>query len=75
MRVAPRCDLWDGLETATRSPPGTALGTAGGDRHSVFIDGEGRLSSCGSAATEGEEEEEEEDDEALPGLLGPTARA
>ena len=43
---------------------------AAGERHSVFIDGEGRLSSCGSAAKEGEEEEEEEDDEALPGLLG-----
>ena len=38
-----------------------------GDRHSVFIDGEGRLSSCGTAA---EGEEEEEDEEALPGLLG-----
>ena len=54
---------------AGNSNPGLP-GTAGGDRHSVFIDGEGRLSSCGSAATEGEEEEEEEDDEALPGLLG-----
>ncbi|EOD37196.1 hypothetical protein EMIHUDRAFT_362284, partial [Emiliania huxleyi CCMP1516] len=41
---------------------------AAGERHSVFI-GEGRLSSCGSAATEGEEEAEE-DEEALPGLLG-----
>ena len=67
MRVAPRCDLWDvGLETATRSPP--APGTAGGIRHSVFIDGEGRLSSCGSAATEGEGGEEEE--EKFSGLLG-----
>merc|ERR1712185_486975 len=41
---------------------------AAGERHSVFI-GEGRLSSCGSAATEGEGEAEE-DEEALPGLLG-----
>ncbi|EOD22027.1 E3 ubiquitin ligase [Emiliania huxleyi CCMP1516] len=43
---------------------------AAGERHSVFIDGEGRLSSCGSVATEGEEEEEEEEEEALPGPLG-----
>ncbi|EOD37060.1 hypothetical protein EMIHUDRAFT_362321, partial [Emiliania huxleyi CCMP1516] len=40
-----------------------------GERHSVFIDGEGRLSSCGSAAREGEEEEDD-DDEEFPGLLG-----
>merc|ERR1711965_961165 len=36
------------------NPPARA---AAGERHSVFIDGEGRLSSCGSAAREGEEEE------------------
>ena len=48
------------------NPPARA---AAGARHSVFIDGEGRLSSCGSAATEGEEEDEDEDEE-LPGLLG-----
>ena len=33
-------------------------GAAGGERHSVFIDGEGRLSSCGSAPKH------------VPGLLG-----
>ena len=48
------------------NPPARA---AGGDRHSIFIDGEGRLSSCGSAATEGEEEEDDEEEE-FPGLLG-----
>ena len=48
------------------NPPARA---AAGDRHSLFIDGEGRLSSCGSAATEGEEEEDD-DDEEFPGLLG-----
>ena len=37
--------------------------------HSVFIDGEGRLSSCGSAATEGEGEQEDEEEE-FPGLIG-----
>ena len=52
------------------NPPARA---AAGYQHSVFIDGEGRLSSCGSAATEGEEEEEEEEEEQeqeIPGLLG-----
>ena len=48
------------------NPPARA---AAGQRHSVFIDGEGRLSSCGNEAAEGEEEEEE-DEMALPGLLG-----
>ena len=45
---------------------------AAGCQHSVFIDGEGRLSSCGAAA-EGEEDEEDEEDEEedeFPGLLG-----
>ena len=41
---------------------------AAGERHSVFIDGEGRLSSCGSEP-EGEEEDEDEE-EAFQGLLG-----
>ena len=41
------------------NPPARA---AAGERHSLFIDGEGRLSSCGSAA-EGEEDEEEDDEE------------
>ena len=45
---------------------------AAGQRHSVFIDGEGRLSSCGNEAVEGEEDEEndEDDEEEFPGLLG-----
>ncbi|EOD32345.1 hypothetical protein EMIHUDRAFT_631926 [Emiliania huxleyi CCMP1516] len=45
---------------------------AAGGQHSVFIDGEGRLSSCGTAA-EGEEDDDEDDEtagEELPGLLG-----
>jgi len=41
------------------NPPARA---AAGMQHSVFIDGEGRLSSCGS--------EDEEDEEGFPGLLG-----
>ena len=41
---------------------------AAGQRHSVFIDGEGRLSSCGTA--EVGEEDEEDDEEEFPGLLG-----
>ena len=48
------------------SNPPARLGA--GLRHSVFIDGEGRLSSCGTAA-EGEEDEEDEEDEFV-GLLG-----
>ena len=44
------------------NPPARA---AAGARHSLFIDGEGGLSSCGSAPL-GEEEEEE----VVPGLLG-----
>merc|ERR1712091_589733 len=44
------------------NPPARA---AAGERHSVFIDGEGRLLSCGSAA-----EDEEEEEEVVPGLLG-----
>ena len=44
------------------NPPARA---AAGGRHSVFIDGEGRLSSCGTAV---EDEEVEEED--LPSLLG-----
>ncbi|EOD20540.1 hypothetical protein EMIHUDRAFT_355119, partial [Emiliania huxleyi CCMP1516] len=44
------------------NPPARA---AGSERHSVFIDGEGRISSCG-LATEEEDDEEEES----PGLLG-----
>jgi len=47
------------------NPPASA---AAGMQHSVFIDGEGRLSSCGSAQ---EGEEDDEDDAVdLPGLLG-----
>ena len=42
------------------NPPARA---AAGIWHSVFIDGEGRLSSCGSAATEDEEEEEDDEEE------------
>ncbi|EOD09408.1 hypothetical protein EMIHUDRAFT_350565, partial [Emiliania huxleyi CCMP1516] len=38
---------------------------AGSERHSLFIDGEGRLSSCGNEAAEEDDEEEES-----PGLLG-----
>jgi len=45
------------------NPPARA---AAGQSHSLFIDGEGRLSSCG---TEGEEDEEEGDEE-RSGLLG-----
>jgi len=41
---------------------------AAGNRHSVFIDGEGRLSSCGTAAQGAEDEDEDED--ALPSVLG-----
>ena len=40
---------------------------AAGARHSLFIDGEGRLSSCGAAAeSEEDEEDEEEDREEFP---------
>jgi len=43
---------------------------AAGAQHSVFIDGEGRLSSCGTAA-EGEDDEDEDTNEVeFPGLLG-----
>ena len=46
------------------NPPARA---AAGYQHSLFIDGEGRLSSCGSGA---EATSEEGDEEELPGLLG-----
>jgi len=51
------------------NPPARA---AAGSRHSLFIDGEGRLSSCGKEVEEGEEEEEDEEDEVeeFSGLLG-----
>ena len=42
---------------------------AAGARHSLFIDGEGRLLSCGTAE-EGEEDEEGEWEAERPGLLG-----
>ncbi len=41
------------------NPPARA---AAGSRHSLFIDGEGRLSSCGNEAAEGEEDEENDED-------------
>ena len=44
------------------NPPARA---AAGQRHSVFIDGEGRLSSCGNEAAEGEEDEEDNEDEVV----------
>ena len=47
------------------NPPARA---AAGYWHSLFIDGEGRLSSCGAAAEDEEGEEGEEDE--FPGLLG-----
>ena len=51
------------------NPPARA---AGGDRHSIFIDGEGRLSSCGTAPPREEDDEDEEQQEGyfLSGLLG-----
>ena len=53
------------------NPPARA---AAGSTHSVFIDGEGRLSSCGTAAVDEEDEEdedgEEEEEAQFPGLLG-----
>ena len=43
---------------------------AAGVRHSLFIDSEGRLSSCGTAAEGEEEDDDESEAEELPGLLG-----
>ena len=49
------------------NPPARA---AAGERHSLFIDGEGRLSSCGSAAEGEEDEEDEEEYDEERSLLG-----